>query len=235
MSKLKINNKRLLIIPARNGSKRLKNKNSKLFFRKPIILYSIENALKSKLFDKIVISSNDKKIEKISKRYNKKIILDQRPDKLANDDTPLLKVINYIYEKFNNLIKYNEIWILMPCAPLIDKQDLINAAKKLIYNKAITTVTENSIPIEWTYKIKNNILKPMFPKKMHKDSKSFSKSYREVGLFAAWKTQYFKKNIKSRKFNFSPYILNYFKSIDIDNQNDWSIAERIFKTRLYKS
>jgi len=235
MSKLKINNKRLLIIPARNGSKRIKNKNSKLFFRKPIILYSIENALKSKLFDKIVISSNDKKIEKISKRYNKKIIFDQRPDKLTNDDTSLLKVINYIYGKFNNLIKYNEIWILMPCAPLIDKQDLINAAKKLIYNKAITTVTENSIPIEWTYKIKNNILKPMFPKKMHKDSKSFSKSYGEVGLFAAWKTQYFKKNIKSRKFNFSPYILNYFKSIDIDNQNDWSIAERIFKTRLYKS
>jgi len=229
-----IKNKRLLIIPARKGSKRLKNKNLKIFFRKPIILYSIENALKSKLFDHIIISSDDKKIKKISKKYNKKIIFDQRPDKLTNDDTPLLKVINYIYKKFDNFLKYNEIWILMPCAPLIDKQDLINAAKKLIYNKAITTVAENSIPIEWTYKIKKNILKPVFPKKIQKDSKSFKKSYRDVGLFAGWKSQYFKKNIKSRKFDFSPYILNYFKSIDIDNQSDWNIAKKIFKTGIYK-
>ena len=57
--------KRVLIIPARKGSKRIKNKNSKFFFGKPIIQYSIDNALKSKLFDKIIITTNDPKIKLI--------------------------------------------------------------------------------------------------------------------------------------------------------------------------
>lgn len=229
-----INNKRLLLIPARSGSKRIKNKNSKLFFKKPIISYSIENSLKSKLFKTIVISTNDKKIKKICKKYKTKIICDHRPKNLSDDNTTLTKVINYIFKKFHCLENYNEIWLMMPCAPLIDSKDLINASKKLKNNKAITTVAENSIPIEWNYKLKNNILEPIFPKKIFKSSISFTKSYKEVGLFAGWKSSYFKKNIKSKKFRFSPFILNYFKSIDIDYNKDWKIAQKIYKTKLHK-
>ena len=68
-------NNRVLIIPARNGSQRLKNKNSKNFFSKPIITYSINNALNSKLFDNIIISSNDKVIRNISLKYKKKLFM----------------------------------------------------------------------------------------------------------------------------------------------------------------
>ena len=56
----------------------------------------------------------------------------------------------------------------MPCAPLINKKDLIEAAKKLKNKKALTTVTENLIPIEWSYKIKGGFLKPIFSEKMKK-------------------------------------------------------------------
>ena len=227
-------NNRVLIIPARNGSQRLKNKNSKNFFSKPIITYSINNALNSKLFDNIIISSNDKVIRNISLKYKKKIIYDQRPNKISKNDTPLLNVINYIFEKYNCKKIYNEIWILMPCAPLIDEKDLIKAAGKLKNKKAITTVTENSIPIEWSYKIECGFLKPIFPDKMNRNSNLFGKSYQEVGVFAGWKTEYFEKNFRTKKFNFTPYILNYFKSIDIDSQRDWDIAKNIFKANLHK-
>jgi len=227
-------NSRILIIPARSGSQRLKNKNSKIFFSKPIITYSIESALNSKLFRNIIISSNDNTIKKISLRYKKKIIYDERPNELSKNKTPLLNVINYIFEIYNCKKLYKEIWILMPCAPLINKKDLIEAAKKLKNQKAITTVTENSIPVEWSYKIKDGFLKPIFPKKMKNNSNSFNKSYQEVGVFAGWKTEYFKKNVKSKKFIFSPYILDYFKSIDIDSKRDWDIARNVFKANLHK-
>ena len=65
-------NNRILIIPARSGSQRLKNKNSKIFFSKPIITYSIESALNSKLFKNIIVSSNDKIIKEITFKYKKK-------------------------------------------------------------------------------------------------------------------------------------------------------------------
>jgi len=227
-------NSRILIIPARSGSQRLKNKNAKIFFSKPIITYSIESALNSKLYKSIIISSNDNTIKKISLKYKKKIIYDERPNKLSKNNTPLLDVINYIFEIYNCKKLYDEIWILMPCAPLINKKDLIEAAKKLKNKKAITTVNENSIPIEWSYKIKNGFLKPIFPKKMNNSSNSFAKSYQEVGVFAGWKTEYFKKNIRSKKFIFSPYILDYFKSIDIDTKKDWDIARNVFGANLHK-
>ena len=60
----------LAVIPARAGSKRIKNKNIKKFFGKPIISYSISQALKSKIFDKIIVSTDSDKIANISERYD---------------------------------------------------------------------------------------------------------------------------------------------------------------------
>ena len=86
--------KRVLIIPARKGSKRIKNKNSKFFFGKPIIQYSIDNALKSKLFDKIIITTNDPKIININKKYRNKILLIKRDQKLCKSSSKLIDVLN---------------------------------------------------------------------------------------------------------------------------------------------
>ena len=78
--------KRLAIIPARAGSKRIKNKNMKLFFGKPLIYYSIKAALDSKIFDKIHISSDSKKIINYGKKF--KINSDfERPKYLSDDRT----------------------------------------------------------------------------------------------------------------------------------------------------
>ena len=72
----------IAIIPARGGSKRIKNKNSKIFFGKPIISYAIQLALKSKIFEEVIVSSNDKKIIKMSKKYGAKILF-KRPKYLS--------------------------------------------------------------------------------------------------------------------------------------------------------
>ena len=74
----------LAIIPARGGSKRIKNKNIKNFFKKPIISYPIREAIKSKIFDKVIVSTDSDEIEKISKRFGAEIYF-KRPKKLSGD------------------------------------------------------------------------------------------------------------------------------------------------------
>ena len=84
----------IAIIPARSGSKRIKNKNIKLFHKKPIIYYSIIAAKKSKLFSEIYVSTNSNKIKNISKKFGAKIL--NRPNNfLSGDKAEIMDVISY--------------------------------------------------------------------------------------------------------------------------------------------
>ena len=121
--------KRLAIIPARGGSKRIKQKNIKLFCGKPIIYYSIQNAKKSKLFSKIHVSTNSIKIKNIAQKYGASLDF-MRPNYLSKDNVTLLKVMTSLVKKFYKLgYRYDEVWLIMPCTPLIDHKDLINASR----------------------------------------------------------------------------------------------------------
>ena len=126
--------KRLLVIPARSGSKRIKNKNFKIFKGKPIISYSILTALKSKIFDKIVVSIDDKKYFKYLNKFN--VDVSFRSKKLSNDTATIelvLRDVLFKYDKFGKI--FNEIWNLTPCSPLIKKEDLIKASILIRNNK----------------------------------------------------------------------------------------------------
>jgi pseudaminic acid cytidylyltransferase len=228
--------KRLLVIPARKGSKRIKNKNFKNFFKKPIIEYSVKNAINSNIFNIIHISTNDKKIENFIKKKYKKIQTDPpRPNYLCNDHAKLVDVIKFSLDHFEKKNKIDEIWMLMPCSPLINFKDLINASEILRKKKALTTVVEEKISAYWSYKLKKKILIPIFPNYIEKKSQDLKKTYKDVGLFAGWKIKYFKDILKKRKiFKFTPYIIKTFKGIDIDNKEDWQNAEQIYKNKLHK-
>ena len=96
----------IAIIPARSGSLRIKGKNIKLFYGKPVISYSIKTALRSKIFKKIVVSTDDIKIANISRKYGASVDF-LRPKKLANNKTGMLKVIKhslFFYKKKKNKI-----------------------------------------------------------------------------------------------------------------------------------
>ncbi len=92
--------KRIMIIPARGNSKRIKNKNIKLFNGKPIIHYAIDSAVKSNLFDKIHISTDSYKIKKIVKKKGIEIDF-LRPKKISGDFTPLIDVFKYVIEEYS--------------------------------------------------------------------------------------------------------------------------------------
>ncbi len=120
--------KNICIIPARKNSKRIKNKNIKNFLDKPIIYYAIKVAIQSKLFEEAIVSTDSKKIKKISENFGAKVPF-LRPKKLADDFTTTKEVLFDIVNK----LKYNEdynLFCIYPTAVLIKKKDLVLGFKK---------------------------------------------------------------------------------------------------------
>ena len=228
---------RLAIIPARYNSKRIKKKNIKNFFNKPIIYYSIKSAKKSNLFLKIHVSSENNQILKISSSLGIKTDF-KRPRYLSKDSTSIIDVLRFVVKEYEKRLEnFDEIWLVYPCAPLTTSKDLISAAK--IFNKTnkkypLMTFKEYEAPIEWAFKKKNNFFLPIEKKKLLNNSQSLKKNYYESGSFVIFK----KKHIFQKKKIFNKYYGFIFpkdKAVDIDTQEDWDLAELLFmKKRLKK-
>ncbi len=224
--------KRLLIIPARGGSKRIKNKNIKKFKSKPIIYYTIENAIKSKLFNKIHVSTDSKKIEKIVKKKNIKIEF-MRPKNLSGSKVPLFEVYKFVVKKFENLgFKFEEIWSIMPCSPNLNRHDLIKISKfykKLKTKVPVLSVSRFRVPVQWAYKMeKSKKLVPHNTNFQLKRSQDVDNSYFDAGQFCIYPGSKFKKlNFISKNYFYKGYELPIKKSIDIDDIEDWKLAEKL--------
>jgi len=229
--------RRLAIIPARSGSKRIKNKNIKDFCGKPMIYHIIDIAKESNLFDNIHVSTNCENIKKIVERNNINVEF-LRPNSLSDDFTPLMPVISFVTQEFKKLGKnYDEIWLLMACAPLIESEDLINASQ--IYSKQknnikpLMSITEFPVPIEWAFfKKENSELIPRFKGKFIERSQDLPKSYYDSGTFIIYPKKYIleKKGIGNDS-DYIGYNISKSKAIDIDTYEDWELAESILKSR----
>jgi len=142
--------KSICIIPARGGSKRIKKKNIKIFFGKPILQWTYETIRKSKIFDKIVLTSDSDEVLNIGKKIGFDILI-KRPKKLSNDyvgTVPVIKhAINYLSHQF---ILTKKICCIYPCNPFIHEKDL-NKANKLVsknLNNFVYAITNYSHPVD---------------------------------------------------------------------------------------
>ena len=222
--------KKLLIIPARIGSKRIKNKNIKKFFGKPIINYSIETALKSKIFDEIHVSTDSLKVKNILKKYPINIDF-LRPKKLSGSKVGLIKVYEFIVKKFLDMgKKFDQIWFLTPCSPLIDTKDLISASKFIKKNKVrnLLAITEYPHPIQRAFKLsKSKKLSPEKKKNIIIRTQDFEKRYHDTGTFGV--IDY--NSLVKKKIIFKGFVIARNKGIDIDTIDDWKLAESLYKTK----
>ena len=225
--------KRLAIIPARGSSKRIKNKNIKSFLGKPIINYTLETIIKSKLFSEIHVSTDSKKIKKICEKKVK--ISSNRPKHLSGDKVSIMAVVKYVLKNYENQ-NFDEAWLIYPCSPLIEIKDFKNISKLIKKeNKTILTVAEFPAPVERFYNLdQSQKLLPNNKKNFRKNSQSFLQAYYETGSIMAIPKKNF-KNISSKPNidNLFPYILERYKSIDINTLSDWKFAELIYKSLKY--
>ena len=220
---------RLAIIPARGGSKRIKNKNLVNFNGKPIIKYTIDNAIKSKLFDKIHVSTDSNKIINFLKKYKIKPEF-KRLKKYSGDNIGLIETIKSVVNQYKKInFSFKEIWLLYACSPLINHKDLMiasNAFNKTKKKYPMVSFTEFDNPIEWAFKKKQNIFVPISKKFLNTRSQDIKKSYHESASFVIFKTsQLFKKN----DYKYYGYELKKKYAIDIDTLEDLEIARALHK------
>jgi len=217
----------IAIIPARGGSKRIPHKNIKLFHGKPLIAYSIQTALKSGLFSKVIVSTDDEKIAQIAKEYGAEIPF-MRDKKLADDFTSSGKVVEDAIKKLQNMgEKFDYVCTIYATAPLMDEQYLKEGFEKLKNSDArmAFSVTSMPFPIQRTFKItKEGRCEMFFPQYFLTRSQDLPEAYQDAGQFY-WE----RVGVSAKDIGFGsesiPIILPRYLVQDIDTLEDWEMAE----------
>jgi pseudaminic acid cytidylyltransferase len=222
--------KNLVIIPARGGSKRIPEKNIKSFLGKPIIAYSIEAAIKSRLFDEVMVSTDDYRIAQIAKKHGAKVPF-MRSAKNSDDYAGLANVCIEVIKCYRKIgIKFDAVCCILPTAPFVNAEKLIYA-KKLLTSKhsCIFTVTQYSYPIQRSLKIVNGFVQMKWPRNLTKRSQDLEKSYHDAGQFYFIKTK--SLLIEKRFFikKSGALVLDNLEVQDIDTDSDWRLAELKYK------
>lgn len=222
----------IAIIPARGGSKRIPRKNIKLFIQKPIIAYSIIAAINSKIFDKIIVSTEDDEIAEVSKKYGAEIPF-IRPTNLADDHTPTIDVINHSIRhlKKNNL-KPELVCCIYPTAPFINIKDIINGYEKIKNYQWSFVFSAAETPTQIFRSFENNFkegIKMFFPNNYFKRTQDLPKAYFDAGQFYWGRTSSWLE--KKEIFNEKSSIIEIprWKAQDIDTIKDWKNAEIIME------
>jgi pseudaminic acid cytidylyltransferase len=231
MNFLKKKFKPICIIPARGGSKRIKNKNIINFFGKPLIYYSIKAAKKSKIFSRIIVSTDSKKIMNIAIKYGAEVPF-LRSKELSDDKTSSKDVLIDTINKINSKnVDYH--CLMYPTAPLIKSEDIKSAFKKLLNKKAdgLMTISKYMNHPLRSLILKNDYLKFKWKKYKKKNSQDLEELYHDCGNFYFFKT----KKILMKKIFYPkkmiPYFLKLHHSVDIDNYDDLNLAKILFRNK----
>jgi len=230
--KKKNKKKVLAIIPARSGSKRIKNKNIKDFFGKPFIYYAIKTAEKSGIFDDIVVSTDSKKISKIVNKYGAETAF-LRSKRISNDYTDTISVIkDCIIRLEQKKREYDYVCCIYPTNPFLKKNNLQEAFKILKSKKNVRyvlTATKFTHPIERAFKLKQNKVKINNKNNFNKRTQDIKASFHDGAQFYFAKAEDWKKKTKIFSSYSYAIILSEINSQDIDYPVDIKIAKLKYK------
>lgn len=219
------------IIPARGGSKRIPKKNIKEFHGFPLIAYSIKAALDSKLFDKVIVSTDDEEIAAIAKEYGAEIPF-IRPKELSDDFTGTGDVVKRALEWLKaNSETFEFACTIYATAPLLQPKYLIEGYKALKNSDAIHAFSATSMPfpIQRTFKVNNEGRCEMFtPEHYMTRSQDLEEAYQDAGQFYWTKVDKTSDEIMFGKDSI-PVILPRHLVQDIDTLEDWRRAEIMYK------
>ncbi len=223
---------KLCVIPARGGSQRIPRKNIKDFLGKPIIAYSIETALKSGCFDKVIVSTDDEEIAEISRQYGAETPF-IRPAELSDAFAGTLAVIKHAIEWFEAQGEVIEnAFCLYATAPFVQTASLQEAFKQFQTTQAdyCFSVTEFATPIQRAFKITpSNHVEMFHPENFTIRSQDLEPAYHDAGQFYWGKPSAFKQQIPVYSNNASPYRLPRYLVQDLDTLEDWKRAELMYQ------
>ena len=223
----------IAIIPARGGSRRIPRKNIKKFNGKPIIYWSIKCALQTKLFDQVIVSTDDKEIAKISQKFGAKVPF-MRSSSLSKNSVGIIEVVSEVTKwilKNETNVKY--ICCIFPTSPLMKAKDVRLGYKKIVKNKFSYVFSATSYPSSiyrsFLLDKNNKNLKVYFKNKFKKKINENLEFFYDAGQFYWGKKEAWikKKNIFSSKS--AILEIPRWRTQDINNKKDWITAQKLFK------
>lgn len=218
----------LCIIPARGGSKRIPRKNIKLFLGKPIIAYSIEAAIRSGLFDEIMVSTDDAEIAEIAIQYGAKVPFLRNPV-TANDHATTFDVIQEVileYEKRDRYFGFT--CCIYACAPFITEKKLAQACELLLKEQFDTVfpVMRFGFPVQRSLKMDEvGKINFSYPEYALVRSQDLMPSFHDAGQFYWMNTKKCMMLQKILTDNTGSLEISELEGQDIDNEVDWKLAE----------
>lgn len=227
---------RVAIIPARGGSKRIPRKNIKLFCGKPMIVWSIEAALESKCFDRVVVSTDDAEIAAIAKEHGANVPF-LRPAELSDDYTGTLPVIRHAVEWVSeHQTQVDYACCLYATAPFVCPDDL-RKGWKIIQQQTcsyVFSVTSYAFPIQRAIRITENGRVAMFnPEHFYTRSQDLEEAWHDAGQFYWGTAQAWREERAVFSEGSVPLKLPRYRVQDIDTPEDWERAQWLFKSLKY--
>jgi UDP-4-amino-4,6-dideoxy-N-acetyl-beta-L-altrosamine transaminase/pseudaminic acid cytidylyltransferase len=227
----------LALIPARGGSKRIPHKNIKNFLSRPIISYSIKAAIDSNLFDEVMVSTDDKEIAEIAQKYGAKVPF-LRSIKNSSDHATTADVIEEVLTEYlKRGIKYDYVCCLYATAPFITPEKLVKAKKRLeeLEVDSVFPVTRFNSDIKRSFRIEDGgRLKMNWPKYSNIRSQDIVAAYHDAGQFYFLDVKNFLVQKRIFTNNTLPIITSELEAQDINNDEDWKIAEFKYKALVGK-
>lgn len=225
-------NRILAIIPARSGSKGLPGKNTLNFCEKPLIAWSIEQAKASKYLDKILVSTDGKKIADIAVKYGADVPF-LRPKQLATSTSSIIDVLIHALNFLGKNNSYDAVLLLQPTSPLRKSED-VNKAIELFFKKnadSVVSVCLNEHHPYWSTTLSNTqkIKKFLGKGNVHKNRQSLEPFFRLNGVIYLAKIDFLKKKRSFFGNNTYAYIMPAERSQDIDTKLDFEIAQFLAK------
>jgi len=224
----------LAIVPARGGSKRIKDKNITDFLGKPLMAYSIEAAQQSKLFDLIHVSTDSEKVKTVATSLRTHAEF-SRETSLADDQTGVVPVLQWVVREFlNRGQRFDDVCMLMPTAPLITSADLTAAYEVFLKQQRkvpVVAVASYPVPVEWAYELETGTgkLTRAFPEKMtNVRSQDLEQKFYDAGAFAFFETEQLLDESYDLGSQLIGYALPRERVVDIDNHEDLAFAKILY-------
>jgi pseudaminic acid cytidylyltransferase len=224
---------KIAVIPARGGSKRIPHKNIRDFCGKPIIAWSIEAAIKSKLFDQVIVSTDDETIAEVAKQYGAEVPF-VRPKKLSDDFTGTNDVVKHAIQWFHdNGQNVDYACCIYATAPFIQLEYLKQGHDKLLSlgKSFVFSVTTFPYPVQRALHVKNDgLIEAVWMENIYARSQDLEELFHDAGQFYWGKASAFLEDVVMLDSTSLPVVLPRYLVQDIDTEEDWVRAEMMFKS-----
>lgn len=222
--------KSLAIIPARGGSKRIPRKNIKDFLGKPIIAYSIEAALRSGLYEEVMVSTDDEEIATVAKRYGAQVPF-LRSAATSNDFATTADVIVEVLECYAEMgMQFDSFTCIYSTAPFVSADRLKDAYAMVEGDiDSVFTCVGFSYPIQRALHIVDGKISMMQPQYLKSRSQDLEPTYHDAGQFYVCMVKSFMESKSLWGTNTAGLVLPELEVQDLDTLTDWALAEMKYK------